>query len=146
MGAFPEKLDDLLDMLDMIDDRSERMEILISYSERFKEVPSEIASKPYPDEHKVQGCESQAYVWVIPKDGHTFDYHFAVLNPQGISAMAMAVILKETLRGVEAETILNMPAKFANRIFGGELSMGKDMGLTGMVQLLQAQVRKLTES
>lgn len=142
MGSYPEKLESLLEMLEMVEDRSERMEILISYSERFKEISPDLAEKPYPDVHRVQGCESQAFVWAFPLEDGTFDFQFAVLNPQGISAMAMAVILKDCLTGARAEEIINMPPKFANQIFGGELSMGKDMGLTGMVQLLQSLVRE----
>ena len=33
------------------------------YADRFEEVPGHIASRPFPEDHHVQKCESEAYVW-----------------------------------------------------------------------------------
>ncbi len=56
MSALPERLQDLLDLL--VPDRVDRIEVLISTANRFRIVPSEVATRPYSDQHKVPACES----------------------------------------------------------------------------------------
>ena len=50
----------LLEDLRAIDDKELRFELLIEYAERFKEVPSHIASRPFDPRNKVPACESDA--------------------------------------------------------------------------------------
>lgn len=69
-------------------------------------------------------------------------FHFAVENPQGISAKAMAVILDETLSGEDPDTIATVPADIVYQIFGKELSMGKGQGLMGMIELAKVLAKK----
>ena len=107
--------------------------MLIDLSKRFKEVPEEVATRPYPDEHRVPGCESGAYVWAQPKDDGTLQYFFAVENPQGISAQATAVILDRAFSGTPLDQVLAVPPDVILEIFGNELSMGKNLGLTNML-------------
>ena len=66
----------------------------------------------------------------LSKDG---ELRIAIDNPQGISAMAMAQILIQGFVGATAEQIKAVPEDIVYRVFGRELSMGKSMGLTGMV-------------
>src|SRR6476659_7432138 len=91
--AMPEKLTDTLDALAMVSDRGERIQILIDTAGRFQEVPPRLARRPFPEESRVPGCEAEAYVFTEERPDGSLDYHFAVENPQGISAKAMAVIL-----------------------------------------------------
>ena len=88
-------------------------------------------------------CESQAYVWSIPRPGDGLQFHFAVLNPQGISAMAMAVILDENLSGAAIREVARVPSDIVYRIFGRELSMGKSMGLMAMVTMVRSAAERL---
>jgi cysteine desulfuration protein SufE len=68
--------------------------------------------------------------------------HFAVENPQGISAMALAALLKEVTAGASIQSIAAIPEGVVVELFGDELSMGKTMGLTGMVKMVAAEARK----
>ena len=129
--GLPRKLVELLEALKLVPDRSERIQMLIGIAERFRPVPPRVASPPYPEEHRVPGCESQAYVWAEELPGGTLKFYFAVENPQGISAKATSVILDETLSGAPLEEVAAVPGEIVNEIFGGELSMGKSMGLMG---------------
>ena len=142
MSSFPPKLQQTIDMFDVIADRTERIELLISYSDRFLDVPLAVAVRPFPEANRVPGCESEVFVWAVPRDDGTLDFHFAVENPQGLSAKAMAVILQRSVSGVLLDEIVAMPFDFANRIFGDELSMGKNMGLMNMVQMVQAFAKR----
>src|ERR1700761_540607 len=110
-------------------ERSDRVEMRIDMSKSYQHVPERIARRPYPAERRVPGCESEAYVWSEPLPDGTLKYYFAVENPQGISAMALAAILGKTLSGVPLDDVLAVPADIVYRIFGRELSMGKSMGL-----------------
>ena len=139
---YPEPLQDLLDTLALAPDRNDRIQLLIDLSERFEEVPAEIAQRPFPEEHRVPGCESEAFVWAEPRGDGTFKYHFAVENPQGVSARSLAVILDRALSGRPPEEIARVPSDVVYDVFGNELSMGKSMGLMGMVCKLQAETKK----
>jgi cysteine desulfuration protein SufE len=143
--ALPARLDELLGDLDLLSDRSERIDALIGVAERFRDVPERIAQRPFSDEHKVPACESQAFVWAEPRRDGTLDFHFAVENPQGISAKAMAVILGDTLSGAPLDEVAEVPGDIVYRIFGRELSMGKSMGLMAMVSMVQASAKKALE-
>ena len=142
MPEIPEKLANTLDMLDLVSDRTERIQLLIDIAERFKDVPPRIAHRPFPEECRVPACESEAFVWGEPRPDGTLDFHFAVENPQGISAKAMAVILDDTLSGAPPEQVAQVPQDIVYRVFGRELSMGKNLGLLGMLQMCQAFARR----
>lgn len=140
----PAALTDLLDTLDLVaDDRSQRIQLLIDTADRFEDVPAEVATRPFDDRHKAPHCESDAYVFAAPRGDGTADFHFAVENPQGISARAMAVILQEACSGSSPESILAIPGDVPYQIFGRELSMGKNMGLMGMVALVHSEAKRL---
>jgi cysteine desulfuration protein SufE len=142
MPEIPEKLSNTLDTLSLVSDRSERIQILIDIAERYREVPPRIAERPFPEEHRVPACESEAYVWGETRPDGTLDFHFAVENPQGISARAMAVLLGDALSGAPPEQVAAVPQDIVYRVFGNELSMGKSMGLMGMVSMITNLARK----
>jgi cysteine desulfuration protein SufE len=121
--------------------------MLIEYADRFREVPESIAKRPFPESARAPRCESEAFVFVLDRPDGTFDLHFAVENPQGISAKAWAVILGETLSGQPLEQVAAVPQDILYRIFGRDLSMGKGQGLIGMLELIQHEARRrLTEA
>jgi cysteine desulfuration protein SufE len=144
--AVPEKLTQTLEMLEMVPDRNERIQLLIDIADRFKEVPPQIAQRPFPPEHQVPACESQAYVFEEERPDGTLDFHFAVENPQGISAKAMAVILDDTLSGAPPEQVAEVPQDIVYTVFGRELSMGKSMGLMSMVGMVANLAKKHAEA
>ena len=141
--TYPPKLAELVDTLALLGDRNDRIDYLISVADRFREVPERVARRPFPEQHKVPACESEAYLWAEKRDDGTLKLHFAVENPQGISAMAMAVILDETLSGAPPEEVAAVPGDVVYEIFGRELSMGKSMGLMGMVSMVQSSAKRL---
>ncbi len=141
MPEYPEKLDELLADFAFVTTRGERAELLIDLADRFQKVPERIATPPYPEERRVQYCESDAYVWTEPLPDGTLKFHFAVENPQGLSAMAMAVILDETLSGAPLEQVATVSPDIVLEIFGRDISMGKGQGLMGMVAVVQAAAR-----
>jgi cysteine desulfuration protein SufE len=145
MKSLPERLEHLMATLEGLD-RSERIQMLVDVAKQFRRVPEEIAQRPYPAEHRVPGCESEAYVWAAPREDGTSSYYFAVENPQGISAMALSAILSRSLSGAPLEAVAEVPGDIVYRIFGRELSMGKSLGLMGIVNMVRAAARQQLRS
>jgi cysteine desulfuration protein SufE len=141
MPQLPAKLEETLDLLDLVPDRAERIQLLIDIADRFEEVPQRIARRPFSPDHLVPACESEAYVWGEKRPDGTLDYHFAVENPQGISAKSLAVILDEGLSGAPLAEVASVPQDLVYRVFGRELSMGKSMGLMGMVAMVASMAK-----
>lgn len=143
MAAYPEKLQAVLDELAMFPDKNDKISLLIDYAGKYERVPESIAKPPFPGKHKVEYCESEAYVWVTTNNDGTVKLYFAVENPQGISAKALAGILDRSLSGLTPGEIKDIDSEVVYDIFGKELSMGKSMGLTGIVKKVQYEVSKL---
>lgn len=146
MSPYPDRLKEFLETLSLVEDRSERIQMLIDIAQRFESVPEDIAARPFACENRVPACESEAYVWAKQIEDGTLKFHFAVENPQGISAMAMAVILDETLSGENPANVAKVPGDLIYEVFGHELSMGKSMGLMGMVTMVATSARKFVET
>lgn len=139
---MPQRLDQLLETFDMFPDPADRTGMLLSYSDQFREVPPEIATRPFPHDHQVPQCESDAYVWAVQRPDGTLQLYFAVENPSGVSARALAAILDRTLSGLPASEIAQVSTDIVERIFRQNISMGKGMGLMSMVQSVQALAKR----
>ncbi len=144
MANYPAGLAEIVEDMQSITDRQERIDLLIEMADRFDgaKVPASVATKPYTAEHKAPACESDAYVWAVDRPDGTLDFYFDVLNPQGLSAMAMSVLLKETLDGQPVEQVAQVNTDIVPQLFGREITMGKGAGLSGIVSLVQYEAKK----
>jgi cysteine desulfuration protein SufE len=140
--SYPERLQAVLDTFDMFPDPSDRTNMLLSYADQFREVPPDVAVRPFDKSHQVPQCESDAYVWAVRKPDGTLDLHFAVENPSGVSARALAAILKKSLSGLPAADIAAVDCSIVERLFRQNISMGKGMGLMAMVNAVAALARR----
>ncbi len=141
MSQIPQALQSMLEELDRLD-RVERAQYLLELSDEFEEVPERIATRPFPEDHRVPKCESEAFIWAEEREDGTLKFHYAVENQLGISARAISVIMDETLSGQPLEQVAYVPADIVHRIFGRQLSMGKGEGLAAMVQLTAHEAQK----
>lgn len=144
MAPYPEKLLAVLEDFSFVTDRNERAEYLIEIADRFAEVkiPPEVAAPPYSEDHRVPACESDAYVWALPNADGTLRYYFDVLNPQGLSAKAMSVILGESCSGAPLAQVAALETSIVFDLFGREVSMGKGQGLMGIISMVQYEARR----
>ena len=140
---IPEKLEQLIETFEMFDP-ADRTSMLLSYADQFKEVPPAVATRPFPESHHVPQCESDAYIWAVKRPDGNLHLYFAVENPSGVSAKALATILDKTLSGLPPAQIANVNCDIVERIFRQNISMGKGMGLMSMVQAMQALARAAT--
>ena len=134
---MPEKLQQLVDMFQMFDP-ADRTSMLLSYADQFKDVPPAIATRPFPKSHQIPQCESDAYAWAQKMPDGTLKLYFAVENPSGVSAKALAAILDKTLSGLPATEIATVHTDIVEKIFRQNISMGKGMGLMSMVDAVRA--------
>lgn len=123
-------------------DRQERIDLLLELADGFREVPPEVATRPFDEENHVERCESDAYVWAVDRPDGTLQYYFAVENPQGVSAKSFAVILDEGLSGQPLDRVATTPTDLVFRIYGRDISMGKGQGLMGMLSMATAAARR----
>lgn len=142
----PPRLQAVLDTFEMFSDPADRTNLLLSYADQFREVPPDIAARPFPDEHLVPHCESEAYVWACPGANGTLDLHFAVENPSGVSAKALAAILQRSLSGLPPAEIAQVSPEIVEQIFRQNISMGKGLGLMSMVQAVRALAARAARS
>ena len=82
-------------------DPADRADLLLDYADQFREVPPRWR-RARSRRHQVPQCESDAYVWAVPRPTGPLKLHFAVENPSGVSAKALAAILDATLSGPPA--------------------------------------------
>jgi len=146
MSDYPPRLAELIDALSAFTDPADRSAVLIDFADKFQEVPPSVASRPFPARHLVPQCESEAYAWAVPQDDGTLRLYFAVENPSGVSARALAVILDRTLSGLPPDVIARVPTEVVERIFRQNISMGKGLGLMSMVQAVQALARRAAQA
>lgn len=134
---MPEKLQQLVEMFQMFDP-ADRTSLLLSYADQFKDVPPAIATRPFARSHQIPQCESDAYAWAQKMPDGTLKLYFAVENPSGVSAKALAAILDKTLSGLPAQEIATIDPSIVEEIFRQNISMGKGLGLMSMVQAVAA--------
>jgi len=135
----PPKIQQFLDDLSFFTDRQERVQALIDLSEQYRLFD---APRPLSEDHRVRGCESEVFAWTFVDDGR-LRLEFVVDNPQGISAMALAVVLKQGLDGEPVTALDQLEEGLVYDIFGSGLSMGKSGGLTNMIRMIKAQAKPI---
>jgi len=139
---LPRRLQAVVETFALFSDPAERTNLLLDYADQFREVPASVATRPFARDHLVPHCESEAYVWAVAQPDGTLTLYFAVENPSGISAKALATILDRSLSGLTPAEIATVPADVVEQIFRQNLSMGKGLGLMSMVQAVTALARR----
>jgi cysteine desulfuration protein SufE len=138
--AYPQKLQSVIDTFAMFDP-ADRTSMLLSYADQFQEVPNDVATRPFDRSHQVPQCESDAYAWAIKRPDGSLKLYFAVENPSGVSAKALAAILDRTLSGLRPEEIAQVDSSVVEKLFRQNISMGKGIGLMSMVEAVRALAR-----
>ena len=141
--SLPPKLQAVIDTFADFPDPADRVNLLLSYADQFKEVPASVATRPFSREHLVPHCESEAYAWAERQTGGQVKLYFAVENPSGISAKALAAILDRSLSGLTPQEISTVTPDIVEQIFRQNISMGKGLGLMSMVQAVRTLAARL---
>lgn len=140
--TIPKELKEVLETFESLTDRRERSEMLIYYADKFEEIPDTIARRPFPEDHRVPFCESQAFVWAVPQQNNTLKFYFAVENPQGISAKALSVLLDKYASNKPVDEVMEISPEIVYTIFGHDLGMVRAEGLRGIVKFVSFFAKK----
>ncbi len=132
-------------MLALASDAMPRSEMLLDYANRFREVPPSVARRPFAKRHQIPACESEAYVWGVLQSDATLKLYFAVENPSGVSAKALATILDQALSGLPPGEVACVTPDIVSDIFRANISMGKGLGLMSMVRAVQSVARQAAD-
>lgn len=146
MPNYPAALQAYLDDFAFVGAREERVDFLIAIADEFSPVPASVARKPYAEANRVVGCESEAFVWALDRPDGTVDFYFDVLNPQGLSAMAMSAILDQSCSGAPLEQVAAIDGEVVFAFFGRDISMGKGRGLTELVNAVVYEAKRRLKS
>jgi cysteine desulfuration protein SufE len=146
MSALPFRLQKILDTFALFPDQADRTNLLLSYADKFTPVPPDVATRPFDKAHQVPACESEAYAWAVWYPDGTLKLHFAVENPSGISAKALATILDKSLSGLRPEEIETVTPEIVEQIFRRNISMGKGIGLMSLVNAVRALAKAARKS
>ena len=82
-------------------------------------------------------------MWAEPKADGTLKLYFAVENPAGVSAKALATILDKSLSGLPPAEVASVNPDIVEQIFRQNISMGKGIGLMSMVQAVKILAGRL---
>lgn len=135
---YPDAIQEFVDHLALLD-RTDRIQSLIDLG---KSYVAPHRPKPYPEERRVPGCESEVFTW-IGTGPQGLSVEIAVENPQGLSAMALAELLRSGLEGLPPTEANKLDDELVYALFGRELSMGKALGLANTVRQVKAQAALL---
>ncbi len=138
----PGRLPEILETLALATDPMLRSELLLDYAARFREVPPDIARRPFPSVNRIPSCESEAYLWGVLRPDRTLRLYFAVESPSGVSAKALAAILDVALTGLRPEQVAAVTPDIVSDVFRANISMGKGVGLMSMVRAVQTVARQ----
>ena len=136
-----EKLETLIDTFDEFPDPADRTDMLLSYADQFKEVPPEIATRPFPEKNQIPQCESDAYVWALSSRR---DDEAALRGREPIGHLRAGARHdpRQDPLGPPAAEIATVNCDIVERIFRRNISMGKGMGLMAMVDAVRALAKK----
>ena len=144
--SIPEKLQEIIEVFEFTPERTERYQLLIDFADKFRPVKEEIASRPFPESNRVPSCESQAYVFYEERPDGLLNFHFAVENPNGVSAKAISAIMQDVASGAPLDEILaidpDIVFKFFNR---DQLGMARSEGLRGIIKFVKYFTTKQKE-
>jgi cysteine desulfuration protein SufE len=140
---LPPKLQAVLDTFALFSDPADRTNLLLDYAAQFKDVPPSVATRPFANDHRVPHCESEAYAWADTQADGTLKLYFAVENPAGVSAKALATILDKSLSGLPPADVASVSPDIVEQIFRQNISMGKGLGLMSMVQAVRILAARL---
>ncbi len=141
-ARYPGRLPQILETLAMASAPDDRAQMLIDLASRFREVPPEVARRPFPAAHHVPACESDAYAWGVLRPDGSLKLYFAVENPSGVSAKALAVILDRGLSELPPREVAALSTDLVEDVFRANISMGKGLGLMSMVRAVATIARQ----
>lgn len=136
---MPERLAEIVDDFNAIPE-SERLNLLLEFSEELPELPQRLAEHPELLEPVVE-CQSPISI-IVEVEGDAATIH-ASAPPEAPTTRGFASILIHGLSGSDPETLLSVPADFPQSLGLSKIvSPLRLRGMTGMLARIQRQTRE----
>ena len=120
-------------------DESERLQLLLEFSNELTELPERYADHPDLFE-RVEECQSPVYIFVEVDDGIVHLY--ATAPAESPTTRGFASILVQGLAGLTVQEVLDIPADYPQSLGLGEaVSPLRVRGMTGMLARTKRQLR-----
>lgn len=137
------KLDELKStFLDL--DISDRLELLLEYSENLPELPQRFQLKRQAGENRVPECQTPVYLWVEVVDGRV-EIH-ADVPRESPTVRGFISLLISSLRGTEPAELLSLKPGLLRELGLAEvLGMVRTQGLQAILQRIKSEAQRAVD-
>ena len=137
MTPLPAKLSGLVEHYAGIQDRGERIEALIDLASAWRDVPPEVARRPFPETSKVPACESEAYVFARPRPDGGLEVDTRLLRELGLDTAPRSFPdLAGDDKGILAEDLEALAADLRTAALGGA-RIARQVRIAGSSRVLE---------
>ncbi len=130
METIKEKQEALIKEFESLTDWDDKYSKIIEYGKSLAEMPEGTHS----DKNKIEGCQSQVWIYAELKDGKVYFYG----DSDALIVKGLVAMLVNVYSGHSPEEILTNPPEFLNKIgVASHLSPTRQNGLSSMVKQIQ---------
>jgi cysteine desulfuration protein SufE len=134
------KLDELKSTFRELD-VSDRLELLLEYSENLPELPQRFQSKRHAGESRVPECQTPVYLWVEVIDGRVEIY--ADVPRESPTVRGFISLLISSLRGTTPAELLSLKSGLLRELGLAEvLGMVRTQGLQAVLQRIKSEAQR----
>lgn len=137
------KLDELISTFRDLD-VSDRLELLLEYSENLPDLPQRFQAKRLAGENRVPECQTPVYLWIEVVDGRVEIY--ADAPRESPTVRGFISLLVSSLRGTSPAELLSLNSGLLRELGLAEvLGMVRTQGLQAILQRIKVEAQRVVE-
>ncbi len=137
------KLDELISTFCDLD-VSDRLELLLEYSENLPDLPQRFQAKRLAGENRVPECQTPVYLWIEVVDGRVEIY--ADAPRESPTVRGFISLLVSSLRGTSPAELLSLNSGLLRELGLAEvLGMVRTQGLQAILQRIKVEAQRVVE-
>ncbi len=137
------KLDELISTFRDLD-VSDRLELLLEYSENLPDLPQRFEAKRLAGENRVPECQTPVYLWIEVVDGRVEIY--ADVPRESPTVRGFISLLVNSLRGTSPAELLSLNSGMLRELGLAEvLGMVRTQGLQAILQKIKTEAQRVVE-
>ncbi len=137
------KLDELISTFRDLD-VSDRLELLLEYSENLPDLPQRFEAKRLAGENRVPECQTPVYLWIEVVDGRVEIY--ADVPRESPTVRGFISLLVNSLRGTSPAELLSLNSGMLRELGLAEvLGMVRTQGLQAIMQKIKTEAQRVVE-
>ena len=133
------RLDELIAELDELE-TDEKLQWLVEFANELPPISAERLSEPFPEDCRIQECQTPVHLWVEVKAGQVFLE--ADVNPKSPTVRGLVALLVRGLEGATVPECLNLPDDMVSHLsLATVLGMTRQQGFRGIVSRIKQELR-----